>query len=57
MPGDGDGDALMLDVLIQLIDINTVLCFQPFMLNQKMFLRLPSIQLLKKIKTNHAEIG
>lgn len=57
MPGDGDGDALMLDVLIQLIDINTVLCFQPFMLNQKMFLRLPSIQLLKKIKTKHAKIG
>lgn len=42
-----DGDALMLCIPVQFIYINIVHCFQPFMLDQKMVLRLPYIHLLK----------
>lgn len=44
----------MLSGLVQLIYITTVHCFQPFMLDQKMVLRLPSTQLLTTNKQNKA---
>lgn len=58
MLGDGDGDALMLGVLIQLIDINTVSSSSSaFHVKQKDVFEAPLCSLIKKKIKPHTKTG